>query len=638
MPLRFAVIGCLVVLGLISKSQLALAFEDSESENRLTPAEEISGWQLLFDGQSAEHFRNYRKDSLGDGWVVQDGALTRAQRRAGDIITREKFRFFELSIEYNISSGGNSGIMFHVEEGVGPPWHTGPEVQILCNEAGRDPQKSGWLYQLFSPRKEGDEILDATRPAGQWNQIYLKVSPTGCEVCMNGVKYYNFNLNDKAWDRRVAESKFANLPNFGKTGEGHICLQDHGDLVSFRNIKIRPLEDDGSLPRTPAHGELNVTGELAFPNLQWEDYEPVDEDGNLDRQLRILEITYANGLPKRLFAVAQRGILYTFENDPEVEQASIFLDLRDRVSRWWVSGAENEQGLLGLAMHPDFVNNGQFFVCYTGLEDDHTRVSRFRVSEEDPLKADPDSEQILLHCEQPFKNHNGGAIEFGPDGMLYIALGDGGFRNDPHENGQDLSTLLGTILRIDVDRTDEGLAYAIPPDNPFVNVSGARGEIYAFGLRNPWRIAFDSETGRLWCGDVGQELWEEINVITAGGNYGWSNREGTKPFWNRDSHPDFPPIDPVWEYDHGVGKSITGGRVYRSESLPQLAGKYLYADYISGGVWALTFDESAGVAVRNEQIAAGGIPILAFGEDETGEIFYATDNGHARCIFKFVEK
>jgi glucose/arabinose dehydrogenase len=638
MPARLAVFFCCFSIVALNCFWRSRADQLHASENRLTPAEEVSGWQLLFDGQSADQFRNYRKDSISEGWSVQDGALTRTSSRAGDIITRDKFRFFELSIEYNIAPGGNSGIMFHVEEGIGPPWHTGPEVQVLCNQSGRDPQRAGWLYQLYSPRKEGDQVIDATRPAGQWNQIYLRISPSGCEVCMNGVKYYNFNLNDKNWERRVAESKFAKLPKFGKTGEGHICLQDHGDLVSYRNIKIRRLNEDGSLPQAPVHGELEVVGQLAFPNIQWEGYQPVDEDGNLDHQLRIIEMTYAPGMPKRLFAAAQRGLVYTFENNPEVQHASIMLDLRDQVSRWWVSGAANEQGLLGLAMHPKFVENGEFFVCYTGVDDDHTRVSRFRLSKDDPLKADPGSEQVLLVCEQPYKNHNGGAIEFGPDGMLYIGMGDGGLRNDPHANGQDLGSLLGTILRIDVDRADDGLAYAIPADNPFREVPGARGEIFAFGLRNPWRIAFDRATGWLWCGDVGQELWEEINVISSGGNYGWSSREGTKPFSNRTDHPDFPVIDPVWEYDHGVGKSITGGRVSRNPSVPQLMGKYIYADYVSGGVWALSFDPSTGAGTRNEQIAKGGIPILSFGEDETGQVYYATDNGNSRCLYKFVQE
>lgn len=609
-----------------------------DAPNQLSRAERVSGWQLLFDGESAENFRNYKQASLGKGWSVEEGALVRNSDDAGDIITKESFRYFELSIEFRISQGGNSGVMFHVEEGDGPPWHTGPEVQVLCNEKGSDPQRAGWLYQLYQPRKEGDRHVDATRPAGEWNQIYLRVSPLGCEVCMNGVRYYTFTLGDEAWDRKVSKSKFSKLEKFGKTGAGHICLQDHGNLVAYRNIKIRKLNEDGSLPKSPVDGKLNVEGKLAFPELQWEDYQPVDENGKLNKQLRIIELTTAPGMPKRLFAAAQQGVVYTFENRSDVDAAVIVLDLREKVSKWWSSGAANEQGLLGLAMHPKFAENHQFFVCYTASEDDRTVVSRFQMQPNDPLKADPTSEVILLEVPQPYKNHNGGCIEFGPDGFLYIGLGDGGLRDDPHSNGENLETLLGSILRIDVDGSSEHSKYGIPTDNPFVNTQNAKPEIYAFGLRNPWRIAFDSKTGLLWCGDVGQELWEEVDVIRKGGNYGWSSHEGTKLFSNRPTKTELPAINPVWEYDHGVGKSITGGRIYRNSRLPQLDGKYLYADYVSGGLWALTYDEATGVAIRNEEIAAGGIPVLAFGEDETGEVFYMTDNGHAQCIFRFEPK
>lgn len=627
--------------GLVFSVWLALCCYGTQVEaadNQLSQAEEISGWELLFDGKSADQFRNYNQESLSPGWVVEDGSLVRKSDGAGDIITKGTYENFELSIEYLISPGGNSGIMFHVEEGAGPPWHTGPEVQVLCNQSGKDPQRAGWLYQLYQPRKEGERPVDATRPAGEWNQVYLRVSPRGCEVCMNGVRYYMFNLGDDTWQKRVAKSKFAKLERFGKVGKGHLCLQDHGNLVAYRNIKIRRLNEDGSLPKSPVHGILAVEGKVAFPKLRWEGYEPVDEDGNLEKQLRVVELTTAKGLPKRLFAVAQRGTVYTFENRPDVESASVVLDLTSKVSRWWTSGAANEQGLLGLALHPNFVENGQFFVCYTAQENDRTVISRFRMLSMDAMKADPASEEILLEVDQPFKNHNGGSIEFGPDGYLYIGLGDGGYRDDPHSHGEDLGTLLGSILRIDVDGKDDGKNYRIPADNPFANTPGARGEIYAFGLRNPWRIAFDSQTGQLWCGDVGQELWEEIDLILKGSNYGWSSREGTKPFSNRPSKTEIPTVEPVWEYDHGIGKSITGGRVYRSSRLPQLFGKYLYADYVSGGLWALTIDEATGKAIRNEEIAAGGIPVLAFGQDETGEVYYMTDNGHAQCIYRLESK
>lgn len=606
--------------------------------NQLTTSESLSGWKLLFDGESTAGWRNYGKENLSSGWKVVDGALVRSENGAGDIVTADTYKAFELSLEYNISKGGNSGLMFHVVENRNPPWHSGPEIQIQDNRDGRDPQKSGWLYQLYKPGRDNatGETIDATRPAGQWNQLYVRIAPNQCEVSLNGVMYYRFKLGDQQWKDLVAKSKFANLAGFGAAGEGHICLQDHGDLVSYRNIKIRELGDDLAVPQ-PIHGVLNTTGALAFPKLKWDGWDPIDEGGNVQK-LRIVELTYANDDSNRLFAVSQSGEIFTFENRSDVEQSHLFLNLKAKVSQWSSPGA-NEQGLLGLAMHPDFKNNGEFFVSYTAREDDRTVISRFRVSKDNPNQADPQSEEVLLEVAQPFKNHNGGPIEFGPDGFLYIGLGDGGFRNDPQANGQNLSTLLGTILRIDVNQTDGERKYGIPADNPFVNVADARPEIYAYGIRNPWRIAFDKQSGLLWIGDVGQELWEEVNVIQKGGNYGWSLREGTQAFGNRQADPALAdPIDPVWEYDHGVGKSITGGRVYGSQRVPELAGKYIYADYVSGSVWALSYDAATGKATRNEQVIASGIPVLGFGEDPSGEIYYMIDSAQGECIYRFESK
>ena len=312
------------------------------------------------------------------------------------------------------------------------------------------------------------------------------------------------------------------------------------------------------------------------------------------------------------------------------------LDLRGKVIDWKKPGA-NEQGLLGLAFHPDFKTNGHFFVYYSHTDDKKSIVSRFTVSKDNPNVADPASETILMEIPQPFKNHNGGSMEFGPDGHLYIALGDGGDRNDPNANGQNLSTLLGSILRIDVDQTTDGKNYGIPSDNPFVGRKDARAEIFAYGVRNPWRIAFDKKTGVLWASDVGQELWEEIDLIEKGGNYGWSVREGSHGFGNRlmaDDASD--PIEPIWEYDHQIGKSITGGRVYRSDREDKLAGKYLYADYVTGSVWALTYDAASGKATRNEQVVPDSIPVLSFGEDEKGEVYLLTNSPRGESIYRFV--
>lgn len=622
------------VAGLMSALLPTAAAADLEA-NSLTRSEELSGWKLLFDGESTEGWRNYRKDSISDGWKVVEGALVRDSQGAGDIITEEEYQYFELSLEYRISKGGNSGVMFHVQETDGPPWHTGPEIQVQDNLAGHDPQKSGWLYQLYQPAKVGEAPLDATRPAGEWNQIFLRISPNQCEVSMNGQLYYRFKLGDDDWKEALAKSKFANLENFGSAGKGHICLQDHGNVVAYRSIKIRKIEEDGSVPQ-PIDGKLDLTSELVFGDLKWDGWDPIDEGGNVQK-LRLLELTYAEGDGDRLFAVSQTGEIFTFENRPDVTQSKLFLNLKDKVSQYYNSGA-NEQGLLGLALHPKFTSNGQFFVYYTAREDDRTVVSRFSVSKDDPSVADPESEEVLLEVAQPFKNHNGGSIEFGPDGYLYIALGDGGLRNDPFDAGQDRSKLLGSILRIDIDKQSADLPYGIPQDNPFVDDENARAEVYAFGLRNPWRIAFDKSNGRLWAGDVGQELWEEVNVISKGGNYGWSVREGSQPFGNRAQPDDVSdPIGPVWEYDHSVGKSITGGRVYRSDRLPDLNGKYIYADYVSGAIWALSYNEDSGKATKNEQVIAGGIPVLAFGQDPSGEVYYMIDSARGQCIYRFAE-
>jgi glucose/arabinose dehydrogenase len=331
----------------------------------------------------------------------------------------------------------------------------------------------------------------------------------------------------------------------------------------------------------------------------------------------------------------QRGWIFSFENKSDVSTSKRYLDILPKVSKWHGQGG-NEQGLLGLAFHPKYKVNGQFFVCYTKAEDDSTVVARYRVSKDDAMVADPTSEEILLQIPQPFKNHNGGAIEFGPDGFLYVSLGDGGSRNDPKASGQNRSQLLSSILRIDVDNKTDGLPYGIPKDNPFVGVAGVRPEIYAHGFRNPWRISFDSKTGRLWCGDVGQDLWEEVNVVTKGGNYGWSNFEGSHTFGNRKKVDGVSmPIDPVWEYDHSVGKSITGGRVYNSSRLSTLNGKYIYADYVSGTIWALTYDPSTGKATRNDQLIERGIPVLAFGEDQNGEVYYMIDSVKGQSIYRF---
>ena len=615
--------------------------------NQLTEVEQRSGWELLFDGKTTRGWRNFRQDSLSDGWVIADGAISRSTDGAGDIITVGEYDNFELSIEYRISEGGNSGIMFRVTEEEEAAWLTGPEVQILDNTRGRDQQKAGWLYQLYHPAKptwvskfekeagiQAPEIDDATRPAGQWNHVYLRVSAEQCEVAVNGVSYYYFRIGNDDWNKRVAASKFAQLPNFGKSPHGHICLQDHGNPVAFRNIKIRKLPADGTVP-DPVDGILPLKGVVAFPHLQWEDWDGIDENGKTE-PLRIMILTHAGDDSNRLFAANQRGAIYVFPNDPEAKEARLFLDIRSKVFDWDFQPEFNEEGLLGMAFHPEYATNGQFFVYYSSESEPRTSiVSRFRVSRDDPHRADPESEEVLMKIPQPFSNHNGGAIQFGPDGYLYIALGDGGSRNDPLGHGQNLDTWLGSILRIDVDKTDKGRKYAIPPDNPFRDRSDARPEIYAYGFRNIWRLSFDRVTGTLWAADVGQDLWEELNIVRSGENYGWSTYESKYIFGNlAPKNPDSL-VDSVWEYDHQIGKSVTGGFVYRGSQLPELYGKYLYADYVSGKIWALEYNEQSRSVVTNLGIRTTGIPVHSFGEDNAGEVYYMLETVSGQGIYRF---
>ena len=309
-------------------------------------------------------------------------------------------------------------------------------------------------------------------------------------------------------------------------------------------------------------------------------------------QFRPIVITHAGDGSDRLFLATQQGVIYVMPNDPKAKEAKVFLDIEDRVT---YRDNKNEEGFLGLAFHPNFSDNGKFFVYYTSAEEEQLSViSQFNVSSDDPNKGDPSSEKEFMRIKQPFWNHNGGSIEFGPDGFLYVGLGDGGKANDSLMNGQNVQTLLGSILRIDINRKAKGRPYAIPADNPFANQKIARPEIYAYGLRNVWRLSFDSATDLLYAADVGQNLWEEINIITKGGNYGWNYREGRHNFGPVGKPANDQMIEPIWEYHHDVGKSITGGQVYRGKKVPALDGYYLYADYVSMKFWALKYNPKTG--------------------------------------------
>lgn len=389
--------------------------------------------------------------------------------------------------------------------------------------------------------------------------------------------------------------------------------------------------DESPLPLEPV---------VTFGNLKWAGWEP-DKDG-VPSPLRPILLTNAADGSGRIFVPQQQGIVHVFA--PDAAETKIFLDISKKVV---YIDKENEEGFLGMAFHPKYKTNGEFFVFYTTTSHPHTTViSRFKVSKDDPNKADPASEEELLRVEHPYWNHKGGTICFGPDGYLYITLGDGGAGNDPHNNGQNLQTLLGKVLRIDVDKKDGGLKYGIPKDNPFIgklanNKPIALPEIYCYGLRNVWRMSFDRQTGQFWIADVGQNLWEEINLGVKGGNYGWNLREAKHEFApNSLSAPSAALIEPIWEYHHDIGKSITGGNVYRGKKHPELVGHYLYADYVSGKIWALKYDEAKKAVVANRSIPYTGanLPVISFGEDEAGEIYFTIVSPTGKGIYTFQKK
>ena len=329
-------------------------------------------------------------------------------------------------------------------------------------------------------------------------------------------------------------------------------------------------------------------------------------------------LTHPDGIPDRLYLVLQPGRIMVFDNVPNPSSPETFLDIRNRVS-----DRGNEEGLLGLAFDPDYANNGYFYVYYSAASPRRSVIARYHV----PPGADgvdPSTEKIIMEIGQPYSNHNGGQVTFGPDGYLYVGLGDGGSGGDPRGHGQNLRTLLGTILRIDVSALDETGAYAVPPDNPFVGVEGARPEIWAYGLRNPWRFSFDRETGDLWTGDVGQNALEEIDIIRPGLNYGWNIMEGPSCFRNAGCDRDeLEP--PVAEYGRDGGCSVTGGYVYRGERIPSLVGAYLYGDFCTGNIWALRHDGSQ--VVDQALIADTDLQISSFAEGPDGEVYILSFTG-----------
>jgi len=363
---------------------------------------------------------------------------------------------------------------------------------------------------------------------------------------------------------------------------------------------------------TPAFAQLQL--EVAFPNLSFS---------------RPVELQHAGDGTNRIFIVEQSGVIKVFQNTAAASTAKTFLNIADRVN-----DSGNEEGLLGLAFHPDYATNGYFFVDYTASNPRRTVISRFSVSAANPDSADVNSEFIVLEIPITLpqnNNHNGGKIAFGPDGYLYIGPGDGGSGGDPQGNGQNLQTMLAKILRIDVDNPPSGKKYGIPVDNPFAgNTAGNKEEIYAYGFRNPWRFSFDFVSGWLWVADVGQGRREEVDVVEKGMNYGWNRMEGNLCYPSGDPC-DIPGlVKPIWDYPRTEGQSVTGGYVYRGANVPELVGAYVYADFVTGRIWSLRYD---GVnPAQNSLIRDTSLNIAAFGIDQNNELYLCAFDGK---IYRF---
>ncbi len=363
----------------------------------------------------------------------------------------------------------------------------------------------------------------------------------------------------------------------------------------------------------------------AFPNLQFN---------------RPLFLTHSPDGSDRIFVVQEDGFIKVFPNDSAAGTAGVFLDLSSKIS-----SSGGEEGLLGLAFDPDYARNGFFYVDYTARGPVaptylQTIIARFHVSPGNPDVADPSSEFDILHITQPFSNHNGGMLAFGPgDGDLYIGMGDGGSAYDPDSNGQNLHALLGKILRIDVRDTTATLHYRIPPDNPFAgNAAGYREEIWAYGLRNPFRFSFDSASARLWVGDVGQATREEVDIVERGKNYGWNVMEGficTPPENSTPNTCDTAGMTlPVKDYNHSLGDAIIGGYVYRGYRQPSLVGDYVYGDNGSGRIWLLRYEN--GTRTLDTLLLQAPFNISSFGEDEHQELYVVSHSfSSVTSIYRF---
>lgn len=366
---------------------------------------------------------------------------------------------------------------------------------------------------------------------------------------------------------------------------------------------------------TASAGLVPLEIEPAFPGLTFRE---------------MVDLTLPEGDDERLYVVLREGVVRAFENSGSVTDSHVFLDIRDLALT-----RGSEEGLLGLAFAPDYAESGHFYVYYTAPNPRRSVVARYKADLSTSTVPDSTSGETILEAPQPFSNHNGGQIAFGPDGFLYVALGDGGGAGDRLGHGQNPHTLLGTILRLDVSAAVQDSAYGIPSDNPFTDGEEGRPEIFAYGLRNPWRFAFDGETGLLWTADVGQNRYEEIDIVLAGRNYGWNTTEGSTCYPSGGQDCDLAGLEPpVLEYGRSDGCSVTGGRVYRGDRLQSLFGAYVYGDFCSGKIWALKYDDSA--VTEHTLLADTDLSISSFGRGP-GEELYILDYGERGRIYRLVE-
>ena len=546
-------------------------------------------------------------------------------------------------------------------------------LTMYASDAGDANNKGGAVYKIGGDKKVSVVIDQARWPelkrpgaivldgrsfllltdagTGTLHRINLQTSKT--EQVAEGLGQADGMTWDKFGRLFISDSKAGKVFVIGRPGASpvvladgfqspvSVCLTGNNQAILVADRKAGTVSEVTA--RVPG-AEVDVTP-LAmefvqvFPKLKWTDWVSETAAGK-QVELRPIVMAHANDGSNRLFVGTQHGVVHVFPNDQQAEKTQVFLDIQSKVV---YNGNQNEEGFLGLAMHPQHKKNGEFFVFYTlkqAVKNKHINVvSRFRVSKDDPNRADPASEEELMRFEHKDWNHDGGTICFGPDGYLYVTTGDGGSANDPYKNGQNLKSWLGKIFRIDVDHKDPGKNYAVPKDNPFVGRDDALPEIWAYGLRNIWRMSFDRKTGALWAGEVGQNLFEEIDIIVKGGNYGWSVREGVHPFSAIGVGPRKDLIEPIWEYHHqGIGVCIIGGGVYRGKQLPEVDGWYIYGDYPSGKTWALKYDETAKRVVANRPLNKQTIPMLSFGEDQNGEMYFLAASFSGKGIYQLQRK